>query len=133
MAKPIQAYIRRLTKKDMPEVYRIERASFEFPWDEEDFADFLRNRRARGMVAELGKRVVGFAMYDRYRGGSINLFTVAVAPEFRRCGIGSQMVAVLIGRLTRRNAVIDMGAENCWRGRTIWQSNPLMRGLREQF
>src|SRR5690606_11527131 len=56
----LRVHIRWMIRRDMPEVLQIEKASFEFPWYEDDFIRCLRQRNCIGMVAEQGERVVGF-------------------------------------------------------------------------
>src|SRR5690348_2779098 len=44
-------HIRWMIRRDMPEVMRTERASFEYSWTEDDFLRCLRQRNCIGMVA----------------------------------------------------------------------------------
>jgi ribosomal-protein-alanine N-acetyltransferase len=103
----VRVHIRWMIRRDMPEVLDIERDSFEFPWLEEDFIRCLRQRNCIGMVAEHEDRVVGFMIYELHK-TRIHVLNFAVAPEFRRRGAGSQMVAKLIGKLSaqRRTRVV---------------------------
>ena len=48
--------IRWLIRRDMDDVLAIERASFQFPWTEEEFLCCLRQRNCIGTVAELDHR-----------------------------------------------------------------------------
>jgi len=52
----VRVHIRWMIRRDMPEVMRTERASFEYAWTEDDFLRCLRQRNCIGMVAELGER-----------------------------------------------------------------------------
>ena len=49
--------IRWLIRRDMDDVLAIERASFQFPWTEEEFLCCLRQRNCIGTVAELDHRI----------------------------------------------------------------------------
>ena len=93
--------IRWMIRRDIPEVLRIERASFEYDWSEEDFLGCLRQRNCIGMVAERNGRVVGFMVYSLYR-SRLLIRNFAVAPEFRHMGIGTQMVQRLISKLSQQ-------------------------------
>lgn len=93
--------IRWMIKRDFPEVLAIERASFDCPWREEDFLCLLRQRNCIGMVAECDGRVVGFMVY-LLEPGCYHLENFAVAPDFRGCGVGRQMVRRLIDKLSRQ-------------------------------
>jgi [ribosomal protein S18]-alanine N-acetyltransferase len=103
----VRVHIRGMIRRDMPEVLSIERSGFEFPWSEEDFVRCLRQRNCIGMVAEYEDRVVGFMIYELQK-TRIHVLNFAVASEYRRCGVGSQMIAKLIAKLSaqRRNRII---------------------------
>jgi ribosomal-protein-alanine N-acetyltransferase len=88
-----------MIRRDMPEVLAIEHASFEFPWCEEEFLRVLRQRNCIGMVAEYGERVVGFMIYELHK-NRLHVLDFASHPEFRRQGVGQQMVAKLVGKLS---------------------------------
>ena len=101
-------HIRWMIRRDMMEVLEIEGRSFEFPWSEDDFIRCLRQRNCIGMVAEHDERVAGFMIYELHR-NRLHILNFAVAAEFRRKGVGQQMVEKLIGKLSaqRRNRIID--------------------------
>jgi ribosomal-protein-alanine N-acetyltransferase len=103
----VRVHIRWMIRRDMPEVLSIEHASFEYPWCEEEFLRVLRQRNCIGMVAEHGERVVGFMIYELHK-SKLQLLSFAVAPECRRSGIGRQMVAKLVGKLSshRRTRIV---------------------------
>ena len=96
-----------MIRRDMPEVLDIEDGSFEFPWLEEDFIRCLRQRNCIGMVAEYEDRVVGFMIYELHK-SRIHVLNFAVADEFRRLGVGSQMAGKLIAKLSaqRRSRIM---------------------------
>ena len=100
-------HIRWMIRRDMMEVLDIENRSFEFPWSEEDFIRCLRQRNCIGMVAEHDERVAGFMIYELHR-NRLHILNFSVAPEYRRRGVGQQMVDKLIGKLSsqRRNRVV---------------------------
>ncbi len=93
-----KVHIRWMIRRDMAEVLQAERGSFEYAWTEEDFLQCLRQRNCIGMVAESGDRIVGFMIYELHK-NRLHLLNFAVAPGHRRHGIGSQMIAKLIGKL----------------------------------
>jgi ribosomal-protein-alanine N-acetyltransferase len=95
----VRVHIRWMIRRDMPEVLAIEHASFEFPWGEEEFLRVLRQRNCIGMVAEHGERVVGFMIYELHK-SKLQILDFCVHPEFRRQGVGHQMVAKLVGKLS---------------------------------
>ena len=95
----VRVHIRWMIRRDMPEVLAIEHASFEFPWCEEECLQVLRQRNCIGMVAESGERVVGFMIYELHK-NKLQVLDFAVHPDFRRQGVGRQMVAKLVGKLS---------------------------------
>ena len=103
----VRVHIRWMIRRDMPEVLDIEDESFEFPWLEEDFIRCLRQRNCIGMVAEHEDRVVGFMIYELHK-NRIHVLNFAVASEYCRRGVGSQMVAKLIAKLSsqRRSRIL---------------------------
>ena len=95
----VRVHIRWMIRRDMAEVLQIERESFEYHWSEEDFLSCLRQRNCIGMVAEYGERVVGFMIYELHK-NRLHVLDFAAHPEFRRQGVGHQMVAKLVGKLS---------------------------------
>ncbi len=85
---------------DVPQVHEIERLSFRTPWPSYAFEQELTgNRLARYVVARAGivggERVVGFAgvwlMVDE-----AHITTFGVHPEWRRRGVGRQLMVRLL-------------------------------------
>jgi len=95
----VRVHMRWMIRRDMPEMLAIEQESFEFPWTEEDFIRCLRQRNCIGMVAEHDDRVVGFMIYELNK-NRIQVLNFATAVAARRRGVGTQMVAKLIGQLS---------------------------------
>ena len=110
----LRVHIRWMIRRDMPEVLGIEAESFEFPWLEEDFIRCLRQRNCIGMVAEHDDRVVGFMIYELAK-NRIQVLNFATAAEYRRRGIGTQMIGKLIGKLSaqrRTRVTLDVRETN---------------------
>jgi ribosomal-protein-alanine N-acetyltransferase len=95
----VRVHIRWMIRRDMPEVLQTEQESFEFAWTEEDFLRCLRQRNCIGMVAEQGEKVVGFMIYELHK-AKLHILNFAVHPTCRRHGVGAQMVAKLISKLS---------------------------------
>jgi ribosomal-protein-alanine N-acetyltransferase len=100
-------HIRWMIRRDMAEVLQIEDRSFEFSWSEEDFIRCLRQRNCIGMIAEHNERVVGFMIYELHR-NRLHVLNFAVHPDFRRRGVGTQMVRKLVSKLSpqRRSRIM---------------------------
>jgi len=103
----LRVHIRWMIRRDMAEVLAIEQHSFDHPWCEEDFLRCLRQRNCIGMVAEQGERIAGFMIYELHK-SKLYLLNFAVHPEFRRQGVGRQMVAKLVSKLSqhRRTRIV---------------------------
>ena len=95
----VRVHIRWMIRRDMPEVLQTEQESFEYSWTEEDFLRCLRQRNCIGMVAEQGEKVVGFMIYELHK-AKLHILNFAVHPLCRRSGVGAQMVAKLISKLS---------------------------------
>jgi len=95
----IRVHIRWLVSRDMEEVLDIEQESFEFHWTEEDYLRCLRSRNCVGMVADYHGQVAGYMVYELGK-NKIRLLNMATASQFRRCGVATQMIAKLIGKLS---------------------------------
>src|SRR6202171_2615539 len=95
----LRVHIRWMIRRDMPEVLQIEQDSFDYSWTEEDFLRCLRQRNCIGMVAEHGEKVVGFMIYELHK-NKLHILNFAVCPSYRRAGVGTQMVAKLISKLS---------------------------------
>lgn len=98
--------IRWMLRHDLEAVLAIERASFEFPWTEQEFVGRLRRRNTIGLVVEARdhaghERVVGYLLYELHA-GRFRVVNVAVDPAARRRGLGRQLLQKLIGKLDPR-------------------------------
>lgn len=88
--------IRRMTLRDVDGVHAIESATFPRPWKREDFVkEMTQNACARYLVAELKKKIVGFAgawiVLDE-----AHITNIAVSEEFRGQGIGRKLTEALM-------------------------------------
>lgn len=97
----VSVQIRWMIRRDMPEVLRIERESFDFHWSEEDFLACLRQRNCIGMVAEHENHVVGFMIYELHK-TRLHILNFAVSADCRRAAVGAQMVEKLVNKLSQQ-------------------------------
>lgn len=93
-----EATIRPMRLEDLPEVMRIERASFPTPWSEGSFrGELLNNRYARYFVAEAPGHLAGYAgVWIILKEAHVT--NIAVHPDYRRRGIGRRLLETLIDR-----------------------------------
>lgn len=83
--------IRRMQDSDLDTVMEIERESFSTPWSCGTFRGLLQRSDASLWVAQVGKRVVGYAVVW-YLFREAELGNLAVAPGWRRRGLGTQLL-----------------------------------------
>ena len=97
--------VRWMGRSDLDAVLAIEKLSFEYPMDRQDFLAFLRQANGIGMVAEANGSIHGYMLYEMHR-DHYSLASLAVHPECRLLGVGSAMIAKLIAKLgARRNCI----------------------------
>lgn len=104
MALTARVVVEPMRLEDVAAVHEIERLSFATPWPAHAFEQELRgNRLARYVVARAGDRVVGFAgiwlMVD-----DAHITTFGVHPDWRRQGIGRQLLLALVDLSTEIGA-----------------------------
>jgi ribosomal-protein-alanine N-acetyltransferase len=97
----LRVHIRWMIRRDMDDALDIENESFEFPWSADDFTRCLRQRNCIGMVAEHDDRIVGFMVYELHK-TRLHVLNFAVARDFRRLGVGTQMLQKLVGKLSQQ-------------------------------
>lgn len=101
-------------QQDIAEVIEIENSSFDFPWLEDDFTRCLGQPNSIGMVAEHKGRVAGFMIYELYK-YHIHVLTFAVAHDYRRRGIGTQILDKLKAKISaqrRRQLTLEVRETN---------------------
>jgi ribosomal-protein-alanine N-acetyltransferase len=90
--------IRRLTYADLPQVIAIERRAFPTPWSLAMFVLELSKPSGVCLAAEGADGLVGYLICSRY--DTIwHIMNVAVAPERRRAGIATALLAELLARV----------------------------------
>ncbi|OGZ65223.1 MAG: ribosomal-protein-alanine N-acetyltransferase [Candidatus Staskawiczbacteria bacterium RIFCSPHIGHO2_02_FULL_43_16] len=99
LKEQVRVHIRWMIRRDYPEVLQAEQLSFEHPWCEEDLLCCMRQRNCISMVAEYGEKVVGFMIYELHK-RKLHFLNFVVHPAWRRMGVGAQMVAKMISKLS---------------------------------
>jgi [ribosomal protein S18]-alanine N-acetyltransferase len=87
--------VRRLAYSDLPSVISIERRSFPAPWSLAMFVLELSKPSGICLAATAGEELLGYLVCSRYD-RVWHVMNVAVAPERRRQGIASRLIAQLI-------------------------------------
>lgn len=88
--------IRQAKLYDVPAMNRIERDSFGEPWSAEEITkDVTAGGNVYVAVAECGEEKAGYGEI-RMIAGEAQIYNIAVAPEFRREGIGETLLRHMI-------------------------------------
>ena len=90
--------VRRLTYADLPQVVAIERRAFTTPWSLAMFVLELSKPSGICLAAAVDDELVGYLICSRYD-LVWHVMNVAVEPDRRRHGIGSALIAALLGRV----------------------------------
>jgi len=109
-AKPV--YIRWMIRADLPAVLRIEEASFDDPWQEDDFIRLLRQRNRIGMVVDRDDEVAGYAVYGLHK-TRLHLLNLAIHPGHRMAGVGRALIERIKSKLFwQRRIVLEVRETN---------------------
>lgn len=114
-------FVRRGTSEDLAELVELARASFSHPWTEAQIRAELARQRQGGVLvaqarpAERGDaRVCGSCTY-RVVADEMEVLDVAVLPSWRRRGVASFLVSLVLRRAARagaRAAFLEVRAGN---------------------
>lgn len=112
-----------MLRRDTNDWNEIERDSFEHPWSEDELLSALRKRNCIGMVAEIGEKVIGYMIYELYK-GKLDLVKFAVHPEYQRQGVGTALLKKLQTKLSshRRTRIVTYLQDDNLRGHLFLKS-----------
>ena len=103
-----------LVKDHIEPILEIEKESNGSPWSSRSFEKEIGHETSEFLVAVKGREVVGYAgawiVVDE-----CHVTTIAVAPEYRRQGLGIQMMDEILARSKERGvlcAVLEVRADN---------------------
>lgn len=119
----MNVHITGIIRGNMAEVLAIEAESFDDPWGMEDFIQALRPSRHHAQVALCDDRVVGYMVYAN-RQNCIDMLNFAVHHDFRRQGVGRQMIARLKAKLSKdsRSRIIERVNGKNLRAQLFWKA-----------
>jgi len=120
--------IEKMSGADLPEIMKIERASFPVPWSEALFRQELQFALSRSLVAKseegAGRETVGYIIYWIIF-DEIHVNNLAVRSDFKREGIASRLVKAALQKAFAEGAV--------WCTLEVRVSNEAARRLYEKF
>lgn len=93
--------IEQMDARHIPAVARLERECFSDPWSENSLAGELTNPLSTWLVAMDGELLAGYIGSQAVL-GEADMMNLAVAPEYRRRGVGEALTAALVKALQAR-------------------------------
>jgi len=96
--------VREVLEKDLSEILEVEYRCFPDPYPISLLYRLMLMHRDTFLVAEVEKRVVGYVIGALRWGSTGHILAIGVGPEYRRRGIGSALMAEVIGRLREKGA-----------------------------
>ncbi len=96
-----------MEKAHIPAVAQLEKSLFSAPWDEASLESELHNPLSLWLVAMDGDTLAGYIGSQSVLGES-DMMNLAVAPVYRRQGIGRQLVEGLIAALSAENHCLTL-------------------------
>jgi ribosomal-protein-alanine N-acetyltransferase len=104
--------IRTLTRRDVAAVAVIETLAFYAPWTTEEL-EACRNSASQCVVFEQGITVIGYLIYGMEH-GRLTIRRMAVHPQFKRQGVGFQLLAFLMQKLTGKRDCVYISIGLKW-------------------
>ena len=86
--------IRKMTAAEVPQVAELEKLCFSLPWSEKSVAGELDNPLSVWLVAMEGESLAGYVGSQTVM-DETDMMNLAVAPRFRRQGVGEALVNAL--------------------------------------
>ena len=95
--------IRKMTAREVSRVAELEKLCFTLPWSEKSVAGELENPLALWLVAMEGDSLAGYVGSQTVM-DETDMMNLAVAPQFRRQGVGEALVNALVASLKERGS-----------------------------
>lgn len=94
-----------MQREDVSAVHALETICFSAPWDINDYYAELDNPTAYYQVARYNERIIGFGGMWAVM-GEAHIVTLAVQPDFRRHGVGKQLLLALLEEARQQHVAI---------------------------
>ncbi|MCI6955912.1 MAG: ribosomal protein S18-alanine N-acetyltransferase [Clostridiales bacterium] len=94
---------RKMTAGEVSQVAELEKLCFTLPWSEKSVAGELENPLALWLVAMEGDSLAGYVGSQTVM-DETDMMNLAVAPQFRRQGVGEALVNALVASLKERGS-----------------------------
>jgi ribosomal-protein-alanine N-acetyltransferase len=93
-----------MEQRDVPAIAELEKICFSDPWSENSIASELDNRLSCWLVAEQNESVVGYVGSQSVLDAA-DMMNIAVAPEYRKQGIGKALIEALMEYLRQKKVI----------------------------
>jgi len=127
--------VRRMKNADIQQVSCLEQQIFSQPWTDRGFQDALASDNVIFIVGELESKIVGYCgMYCALDEGEIT--NVAVAKEYRCCGIGRKLMEQLIQEAMKAkisNLILEVRVSNASAIHLYEKLGFVIQGVRKGF
>ena len=100
-AGPENITIQRMTQDDIEETARLEKLCFSDPWAKENFREELKHRFSIPLVVRSGQTIIGYMCLWHIE-DQMEIANFAVSPDFRRRGIGREMMEKVLWEANER-------------------------------
>lgn len=87
----------------VPQIAELEKLCFNDPWSENSIASELDNRLSCWLIASDDEKVVGYVGSQTVL-GETDMMNIAVHPDYRKQGVGKDLINALIEALKERNS-----------------------------
>lgn len=96
-----------MNESHVGQIAELEKLCFSDPWSERSVCSELTNPLSLWVVAQKNGVVVGYVGSQTVL-GEADMMNLAVHPDYRRAGVGRQLVQELVSRLKERGSYILM-------------------------
>ena len=106
--------ITRMDESHVPQIAELEKLCFNDPWSENSISSELNNRLSLWLVAIIDNKVVGYVGSQTVL-GETDMMNVAIHPDYRKQGIGTQLITTLIRNLDEQGShslMLEVRASN---------------------
>jgi ribosomal-protein-alanine N-acetyltransferase len=120
---------------DLQEIMVIEEAAFSYPWTRQFFLEELRAACGRSRAAILGEQIVGYVIFWLVA-GDVDIHNLAVAPPFRRRGIGRALLSETIAEAKQagsRHVTLEVRRSNTEARRLYESLGFVVKGVRRGY
>ena len=95
--------IESMKEAQVPQIAALERVCFSDPWSEKSILSELENPLSCWLVAMDGERLAGYVGSQTVL-GETDMMNLAVDPDYRRKGLGKELILSLIEALRQRGS-----------------------------